>query len=65
MGLRKGDLVVSDYSGIQGIVLGFKYSDFNSYYHQIVIYCTYTPKHEYYKLNKVIEINSNILSRKK
>ena len=65
MGLRNGDFIVSSHSGIQGIVLGFKYSDLNSYYHKTVIYCTYTPQHESYKLNKVIEINSNTVSRKK
>ena len=63
MGLRKGDMVISDYSGLQGIVLDFRYSEYNSYYHKTVIYCIYAPPHEYYKLNKVIEINSNIVKR--
>ncbi len=62
MGLRKGDIVVSS-NGFEGIVLDFRYSEYNSYYHKTVIYCIYAPPHEYYKLNKVIEINSNIVKR--
>jgi hypothetical protein len=65
VGLRKGDYIISEYSGLQGIVLGFKYSEYNSYYHKTVIYCTFAPAHEYYKVNKIIEINSNIVKRKK
>jgi hypothetical protein len=51
MGLRKGDLVVSS-NGIEGIVLDFRYSEYNSYYHKTVIYCTFVPP---YLSNKVIK----------
>jgi hypothetical protein len=65
VGLRKGDIVVSENSGIQGIVLDFKYSEYNSYYHKTVIYCIFAPVHEYGKVNTILEINSNIIGRKK
>lgn len=65
MGLRKGDIVVSENSGIQGIVLDFRYSEYNSYYHKTVIYCTFAPEYEMGKVNTVFEINSNYLKRRK
>ncbi len=65
MGLRKGDIVVSESSGIQGIVLDFKYSEYNSYYHKTVIYCIFAPADAYGKVNTILEINSNIIGRKK
>jgi len=64
VGLRKGDIVVSENSGIQGIVLDFRYSEYNSYYHKTVIYCTFAPEYEMGKVNTVFEINSNYLKRK-
>jgi hypothetical protein len=65
VGLRKGDIVVSENSGIQGIVLDFRYSEYNSYYHKTVIYCTFAPEYEMGKVNTVFEINSNYLKRRK
>ena len=64
MGLRKGDFVVSS-NGIEGIVLDFRYSEYNSYYHKTVIYCTFVPHYSSYnKVNTVFEINSNVIKRK-
>ena len=64
MGLRKGDIVVSS-NGYEGIVLDFRYSEYNSYYHKTVIYCILTPRSEVNTVNTVFEINSNYLKRKK
>jgi hypothetical protein len=64
VGLRKGDIVVSS-NGFEGIVLDFRYSEYNSYYHKTVIYCTFAPEYETGKVNTVFEINSNYLKRKK
>ena len=63
MGLRKGDFVASS-NGIEGIVLDFRYSEYNSYYHKTVIYCTFAPEYERGKVNTVFEINSNVIKRK-
>ena len=64
MGLRKGDIVVSS-NGYEGIVLDFRYSEYNSYYHKTVIYCILAPRSEVNTVNTVFEINSNYLKRKK
>lgn len=63
MGLRKGDIVVSK-NGYEGIVLDFKYSEYNSYYHKTVIYCIFAPHYEINTVNTIFEINSNYLKRK-
>jgi len=63
VGLRKGDMAVAS-SGIEGIVLEFRYSQYNSYYHKTLIYCTYAPRENYMKVNTIFEINSSILKRK-
>ena len=64
MGIRKGDIVVSS-SGYEGIVLDFRYSECNSYYHKAVVYCTLAPEYGFGKVNTVFEINTNYLKRKK
>ncbi len=43
MGLRKGDLIRFRSNKIQGIIVGFKASEYNSYYHKILVHCTYAP----------------------
>ena len=63
MGLRKGDIVVST-NGYEGIILDFKYSQYNSYYHKTVIYCISAPRSEINTVNTVFEINSNYLKVK-
>ncbi len=65
MGLRKGDFIVTEYSGMEGILLEFKYSEYNSYYHKAVVYCTFAPPQSNAKLNTVVEVNANIVTRRR
>jgi len=58
MGLRKGDLIRFRMNKIEGIIVGFKTSEFNGYYHKIVVHCTYSPYNN--RLNgTIIEINNH------
>ena len=38
-----GQIVEQPMNGIQGIVLAYKKTAHNSYYHKAVIYCTFAP----------------------
>ena len=58
MGLREGDLIRFRMNKIEGIVVGFKTSEFNGNYHKIVVHCTYSPYNN--RLNgTIIEINNH------
>ena len=41
--IEAGQMVEQPMNGIQGIVLKYKKTPHNSYYHKAVIYCTYAP----------------------
>jgi hypothetical protein len=43
MELKKGDFIRHKSNKLEGIVVGFKTSEFNKFYHKVVIHCTYAP----------------------
>ena len=58
MGLRKGDLVRFKSNKVTGIIVGFKTSELNSYYHKVLIHCIYAPHNS--RLNgTIVEISNH------
>jgi len=59
MELRKGDFVRNKSNRVEGIIVGFKTSEFNSHYHKVVIHCTYAPYNS--RLNgTIVEVNDRL-----
>ena len=43
MELKKGDFIRHKSNKLEGIIVGFRTSEFNDYYHKVAIHCTYAP----------------------
>jgi len=63
MGLRKGDMVATQSGQIQGIVVGFKTAEYNSHYHKVTIFCTYS-KFEARHIGLCLDLNAQFVERK-
>lgn len=63
MGLRIGDIIVTKTEGVEGIILGFKNAEHNSYYHKVTIFCTYS-KYEPRQVGRHVDLNQNIIKRR-
>ena len=63
MGLRRGDMIKSKINGIEGILLNILTSKYNSYFHKVEIFFTYSPHNPQFT-GKVIAIDQNNLVRK-
>ena len=63
MEFRKGDLIRHKSNKLEGIVVGFKTSEFNDYYHKVVIHCIYAPYNR--RLNgTIVKVHHDITSWK-
>ena len=56
-------MIKSKINGIEGILLNVLTSKYNSYFHKVEIFCTYSPHNAVY-VGKVIAIDQNNLVRK-
>lgn len=63
MGLRRGDMIKSKINGIEGIILKFLTSKYNSYFHKVEIFCTYSPHNPQFA-GRIIALEQNNLVRK-
>ena len=63
MGLRKGDMVVTRSGQIEGVVVGFKTAEYNSHYHKVTVFCTYS-KMERAFVGGLVDLNAQFVKRK-
>lgn len=63
MGLRVGEMIRGKSHKLEGIIIKFKVSDqYSSYYHKVVIFCTYSP-HNHYN-GSLIEVSVHNIERR-
>jgi hypothetical protein len=63
MGLRKGDMVKVKDGHLEGVVVGFKTAEYNSYYHKVTVFCTYS-KFEPYYIGRHVDLDAKFVKRK-
>ena len=64
MGLRKGDMVVVRSGLMEGVVVGFKTAEYNSYYHKVTVFCTYS-KMEPAFVGGLVDLNAKFVEIKR
>ena len=63
MGLRKGDMVVTKSGYVEGVVVGFKTAEYNSYYHKVTVFCTYSKMDRAF-VGGLVDLNTQFVKRK-
>ena len=63
MGLRKGDMVITESGYMEGVVVGFKTAEYNSYYHKVTVFCTYSKRDPVF-VGGLVDLNAQFVKRK-